>query len=960
MRRGRQCPVLCRVILPRHRAVIRIEVLGDPLLSGPRGPFRGRATYKRRLALLSILAAARGRPVGRERLMALLWSELPAESARHSLSEALYVLRKELGEGVFVLVGGEVGLSAAHVESDVDAFERALEEGRAGDAAGLYRGPFMDGFHVSDAPEYERWADGERDRLARLYARAVQGLAEAAEAGGDALEAVEWWRRLAAHDPYSSRVALRLARALRAAGEGAAALRHVDAHAAFLAEELGVGPDGELLEFAAGLRAEAVPAPRPAPPVRASGPVAIGSVDVDRPAEGADGSRSARSIDPPSSAGSSSADPSSTDSPSAGSSSAGSESIDRSPADSSSAGSAGGSSSTGSAGSGPASTGPASIGATGSGSSSAEPEDTPVRADAHPPTLADGAGEDGGRGATAHPPSTTQPPRTRGRRIRGGAYGAALLVLALAIVLAAVNRPVEAPPRYDPRRVAVMYFDDNSPGGELGYLARGLTEMLIHELGQVHALDVVSRNGVKPYRDGRLPLDSVAARLRVGSVVEGSVQRAGDRVQVTVNLVDANTQSQLESRVIVHPLGDVIALQGALAREVSRSLRSRLGREVRLRQARTETRSGQALALVLRAEAVRADAADVARATDARDAAAARRLLARADSLLAAAQAADPRWPRPALLRGWVGLDLSELVDEPARPPHLRRVEALAGDVLRRVPASAEALELRGTARWQLAVRDPDAVRDSRRMELVERDLRAAVAADSSRAGAWATLSRVLVLRGRFAEAGVAARRALDADAFLTDADGVLLRLYFGALYGGEYRLAGEVCDRGRALFPGDWHFVECRLTLLRDDPSAPPDTALARRLVAELERLDPSARAVVDGRAYAPLYRRMVAAAVLARAGDAPRARAEVARARAAAAGDPDSRVSLLYDEAYVHLLLGEGAQARTRVQEYLAARPALRPFIARNPALRSLLSPEPAPGARAGSPSAAPARPG
>ncbi|HKP76029.1 MAG TPA: hypothetical protein VJT67_10835, partial [Longimicrobiaceae bacterium] len=74
-----------------------IHVLGDPVLQGPQGPLAGRAAHKRRLAVLAVLAVARGRPVGRERMIGLLWPEQPAEGARHSLSEAIYVLRKELG-----------------------------------------------------------------------------------------------------------------------------------------------------------------------------------------------------------------------------------------------------------------------------------------------------------------------------------------------------------------------------------------------------------------------------------------------------------------------------------------------------------------------------------------------------------------------------------------------------------------------------------------------------------------------------------------------------------------------------------------------------------------------------------------------------------------------------------------------------------------------------------------------
>jgi len=195
----------------------------------------GRAAHKRRIALLCILALARGRPVGRERLIGLLWPEHTDDAARHNLSESLYVLRKELGEGLSAS-GDEVRLDPEAVASDVGEFEAALERGELEQAARVYGGPLLEGFYVADAAEFERWVEGERDRLARAYARALERLAEAAEAEGSALRAVDWWRALAVHDPFASRVALRLVRAYDAAGERAAALRHAETHATLLRE----------------------------------------------------------------------------------------------------------------------------------------------------------------------------------------------------------------------------------------------------------------------------------------------------------------------------------------------------------------------------------------------------------------------------------------------------------------------------------------------------------------------------------------------------------------------------------------------------------------------------------------------------------------------------------------------------------------------------------------------------
>jgi DNA-binding SARP family transcriptional activator/tetratricopeptide (TPR) repeat protein len=221
----------------------------------------GRASHRRRLAVLAVLAAARGRPVARERIVGYLWPEHPTDAARRLLTESVYVLRKELGEDAVLAAGDELSLNGARVASDVGEFDAAL----AGDdplrAVEVYGGAFLEGFYVSDAPEFERWAEGERDRLARDYGRALETLAEEREAGGDPRGAAEWWRRLARHDPYSSRVALRLMRALEGAGEHAAAFRHAAAHAALLRDELGAEPDPEVEGYAARLRESPVPTP---------------------------------------------------------------------------------------------------------------------------------------------------------------------------------------------------------------------------------------------------------------------------------------------------------------------------------------------------------------------------------------------------------------------------------------------------------------------------------------------------------------------------------------------------------------------------------------------------------------------------------------------------------------------------------------------------------------------------
>jgi TolB-like protein/Flp pilus assembly protein TadD len=140
------------------------------------------------------------------------------------------------------------------IVADVSVFSRALACGRHADAAREYAGPLLDGFHVDDAPEFERWLDGERARLAREYAEGLEQLAAAAERAGAWHEAAGWWGRAVAHDPLNSHLVLRQVRALAAIGDRANALKAADVHARRLREELDLEPDSEVVANIARIR----------------------------------------------------------------------------------------------------------------------------------------------------------------------------------------------------------------------------------------------------------------------------------------------------------------------------------------------------------------------------------------------------------------------------------------------------------------------------------------------------------------------------------------------------------------------------------------------------------------------------------------------------------------------------------------------------------------------------------
>jgi TolB-like protein/DNA-binding SARP family transcriptional activator len=243
--------------------VYHIKLLAAASIDGPAGPLTGRAVQRRRLALLAILATgqARGRGVGREKLVAYLWPEADCERGRPLLSDSVYRINQAVEGEAIIAMGDELRLNPDIISSDVAEFERAVEAGDRHRAVTLYMGPLLDGVHLVDGSEFERWIDGERARLARAYEEVLDMLAQEAESRGALVEAAAWWRRLAGHDPFSSRVALRLMHALAAVGDSAAAIRHAMTHTTLLREELGAAPNVAVVKLAERLKADPIAPP---------------------------------------------------------------------------------------------------------------------------------------------------------------------------------------------------------------------------------------------------------------------------------------------------------------------------------------------------------------------------------------------------------------------------------------------------------------------------------------------------------------------------------------------------------------------------------------------------------------------------------------------------------------------------------------------------------------------------
>ena len=125
--------------------------------------------------------------------------------------------------------------------------------------------------------------------------------------------------------------------------------------------------------------------------------------------------------------------------------------------------------------------------------------------------------------------------------------------------------------------VAVLPFNNYGGDAATGRLADGLTEDIITDLAQFPELDVVARNSTQAYKSRSVDVREVANVLNVGFVLEGSIQRQGDRLRITAQLIDAKTGNHLWSERWDRPAEDVFAVQTEIAEQVSNRLGGGVG-----------------------------------------------------------------------------------------------------------------------------------------------------------------------------------------------------------------------------------------------------------------------------------------------------------------------------------------------------------------------------------------------
>ena len=207
------------------------------------------------IAFLAVTAEAHSR----EYLAGLLWGDVPEKDARASLRVVLSNLRQTLGPEQFEITRSHVKLAGdADLVSDVVEMSQivdSMEEEGLQDyrdlsrIAEIYRGDFLSGFIVRDAPDFDEWVIAERERLRAQAATAFEMLADVQAGAGEHAAAASTLERLLALDPWHEIAFRRYLTQLALAGRRAAALVQFDAFTQMLERELDIGPEPETIDL---------------------------------------------------------------------------------------------------------------------------------------------------------------------------------------------------------------------------------------------------------------------------------------------------------------------------------------------------------------------------------------------------------------------------------------------------------------------------------------------------------------------------------------------------------------------------------------------------------------------------------------------------------------------------------------------------------------------------------------
>jgi TolB-like protein/Flp pilus assembly protein TadD len=151
------------------------------------------------------------------------------------------------------------------------------------------------------------------------------------------------------------------------------------------------------------------------------------------------------------------------------------------------------------------------------------------------------------------------------------------------------------------KSVAVLPFENLSSDKENAFFAQGIQDEIITTLSKISGLRVISRTSTANYKSAPENLPEIARQLQVGNVLEGSVQKAGDRVHINVQLIQADNDAHLWAQSYNRQLTDIFSVEAEVAKSIADSLQATLSPQEKARVEAKPTTNGDAYVLYLRA-----------------------------------------------------------------------------------------------------------------------------------------------------------------------------------------------------------------------------------------------------------------------------------------------------------------------------------------------------------------------
>ncbi len=867
-----------------------------------------------RCAVLLYLAMERDVP--RESVLGMFWPDSAPDQARHTLNQTLYELRRILGDDWVELRGDRLHVSD-RVEVDALEFTRAVEQGDAPFALGLYRGPFLGGAPPATTRAFEGWTDQWSARLGRLHRRASREAIDERVSAEDLPGAVQLARRWADIDPLDDEAQHRLIELLALYGDRSEALRQYERYERLVREELDLEPLDETKDLVARIRSGEINGNSTTPPRAPDAPPAT---EDDDAAGGAVRAGAAAGMPVPEPSLRSAAAPAPTTGP----------------------------------------TQPAPL----DGAADADArsplsrmfnelrrrhvipwtlaylaaavvaiEIVPFLASARgwSPAVARELPAILGFGAIAAIVLAWYHGASGQRRATPTEVGILATTVLAALTFATVTgEGREAPTvasisRLGLARIAVLPFEDLSNRGDLAPLAGQITDALIDRLAQVPVLHVLPRAATTPFAGGTTPFDSIVKALNAGAIVEGSVMRTGNDYQATVQLIDAASSYHILSTTFAASVTQTDPA-AVVADNASRALLTKLHSELVLRAMHARASNDRAWDLFLHARNVATIEAGERAELWKDDPRAAVALLNQADSMLLQAEHLDPDWLDPTVLRATIETVRARKTASPGEnfePAATRRAVAHLDRVLERNPEYVPALAERGLLRYHLGENAPAAKADTL-YYLAEADLRHAVRVDTLQAEAWYALSRIDHRKNALNTAASDALRAVRADVFGEQTPLFAWQAFISYFNLEDRQQSEHWCtvltqsQRASNQIKG-----YCNLFLMSAMPGVAPDVDGAWRWAHYLRPRE---------------YGDMFVAKTLARAGLPDSARAVLRRDLA----QPTDSIlrAIAYDAAHAWLLLGNRDKAMQYLKVWTRLKPAAAQSLPRDWAFRPLWS--------------------